>query len=130
MKTKNIILVYVLIILTAAFLSNIIKPNKFDFKKYSHKDSLDYVGHAQWLIDSTKSFAEKAGDGIMIDLSIKLALSMHDFENSHPSEFSEITKETNSIELAKKLKSSKNFRKIAKERELDLSKVYYVQKMQ
>lgn len=122
MKTKHI-LIFLVFFGSIYYFGQTYKPNKFTAKKYE-KSGLP--GHADFLLDTLKKYSIEESKGINMQLSIKMALSMRDFEELYPLEFEDITKETNSIDLAKKLKSSDNFRKIAKKRELDLSKVYYV----
>jgi hypothetical protein len=125
MKTKHII-IFVSVFAAIYLFGQNYRPNKFTAKEYKPSG---LPGHADAFMDSIKEYTRKeteAMEGIDVELSLKMALSMRDFEEMHPQEFKEITKETNSIELARKLKTSSNFKKIAKERELDLSKVYYV----
>lgn len=122
MKAKHI-LIFLVLFGSLYFIGQTYKPNKFTAKKYENSG---LPGHADFLLDTIKKYSEDQAKGMNTELSLKIALSMRDFEELYPSEFAEITKETNSIDLAKKLKSSANFRKIAKKRELDLSKVYYV----
>ena len=122
MKTKHIF-IFLVLFGSIYYFGQSYKPNKFTAKKYE-KSGLP--GHADFLLDTIKKYSEDQAKGSNPELSIKIALSMRDFEEIYPSEFAEVIKETNSIDLAKKLKSSANFKRIAKKRELDLSKVYYV----
>lgn len=124
MKPTHII-IYLGILITFLVVGNTIKPNAPKARIFGADES--EASHSK-LLDKVDKYTKEVQEDPNAQISLEMSVVMQDFKKQFPSEFQEIVKETNSIHLAKKLKANKNFRKIAQKRNLDLSKIHFVEK--
>jgi hypothetical protein len=81
MKAKHM-LIFLVLFGSLYLIGQTYKPNKFTAKQY--KDS-GLPGHADFLVGTIKKYSEEQADGTNPELSIKIALSMRDFEEKYSS---------------------------------------------
>lgn len=86
-------------------------------------------GHLDAFVEISKSTTKDIqASGVDVKNTTKLVLSLDEYKTSYPEEYAAIEGETNGWEVAKKLKRSKAFGKIALSYNLDIKSIHYIER--
>lgn len=91
--------------------------------------SVETKGHLDAFVEKSKSTTKDIqSSGVDVEKTTKLILCLEKYKTDYSEEYSALEVETNGWDIAKKLKRSKSFNKIALDYDLDIKSIHYIER--